>query len=129
MVYNRDSLYFHLYTAYERRVLNGLFSGLTPDGAFARNTDGPRCPIARAFRPGEFCDLARTAGFEIEFLGGYYAGLELELWRTIGAEAMDDLRLPNEHRAFLRRIEDDANGYPCFDGHYAGVGGVFSVRS
>ena len=128
MVYNRDSLYFHLYTAYERKVVKGLFRGLTPEESFARNTDGPKCPISRAFRPAHFCRLAQDAGFEIEFLGGYFAGIELELWRTLGADAVRDPRLADEHRDFLVRVSDDVDGYPRFDGHYAGVGGVYAVR-
>ncbi len=127
MVYNRDSLYFHLYTAYERRVLQGLFGGLTPEEAFARNTDGPKCPVSRAFRPAEFCKLGRAAGFEIEFSGGYFADVELELWRNLGSEACGDPRLGDEHREFLLGVEVGADGYPRFDGHYAGVGGVYAV--
>lgn len=128
MVYNRDSIWFHLYTAYERRILNGLFAGLGADEAFARNTDGPQCPTSRAFRHPEFCELARAAGFEIEFLGGYFAELELDLWRTLGPQAIGDRRLGDEHRAFLLELEEDAEGYPRLGGHYAGVGGVYAVR-
>ncbi len=128
MVYNRDSLYFHLYTAYERQILNGLFAGLSAEEAFARNTDGPECPVSRAFRPSHFCELGRAAGFEIEFLGGYFADIELELWRTTAAPAVKDRRLGREHRKFLRQVRSDLEGYPRFGGHYAGVGGVYAVR-
>jgi ubiquinone/menaquinone biosynthesis C-methylase UbiE len=128
MVYNRESVYFHLYTAYERRILNGLFADLSADEAFARNTDGPECPVSRAFRPAEFCELARSAGFEIEFLGGYFADVELNLWRTIARQAKKDRRLAREHRKFLRQVRDDADGYPRIDRHYAGVGGAYAVR-
>ena len=116
MVYNRDSLYFHLYTAYERRIVHGLFAGLTPDEAFARNPDGPDCPVSRAFRPAQFCELTTDARFSVEYLGGYFAELELELWRTLGAEAVEDPRLGGEHRDFLRQVESDADGYPRFTG-------------
>lgn len=127
MVYNRTSLYFHLYTAYERRIVNGLFAGLTADEAFARNTDGPDCPVSLAFRPAEFCELASSAGLTVEYLGGYFAELELDLWRTASADAIDEPRLGQEHRDFLRQVEDDADGYPRFDGKYAGVGGVYAI--
>jgi ubiquinone/menaquinone biosynthesis C-methylase UbiE len=128
MVYNRDSLYFHYYTAYVRRIVEGLFAGLTPDQAFARNTDGPECPVSRAFRPAEFCELGRRAGFEIDFLGGYFADVELDLWRASGEDALAEPSLGEEHKDFLRRLANDADGYPCFEGHYAGVGGVYTVR-
>jgi ubiquinone/menaquinone biosynthesis C-methylase UbiE len=129
MVYNRDSLYYHLYTAYERRILKGQFRGLTAEEAFARNTDGSKCPVSRVFRPSEFCQLARGAGFETEYLGGYFADVELELWRSLGAEAAEDERLGEEHREFLGAVSDgDADGFPRFNGHYAGVGGVYAVQ-
>jgi SAM-dependent methyltransferase len=127
MVYNRDSLYFHLYTAYRRRILDGLFTGLTPDEAFARNTDGPDCPISRAFRPSEFCELARRAGFGIDFIGGYFAQIELDLWRSSGADALAEPLLDDEHKGFLRSLTNGADGYPYFEGHCAGVGGVYAV--
>lgn len=127
MVYNRDSLYFHLYTAYERRIVNGLFAGLTADEAFARNTDGPDCPVSRAYRPADFCALAERAGFEVEYLGGYFAGLELDLWRASGADALAEPQLPGEHKEFLGQVTEDADDYPRFDGRYAGVGGVYAV--
>jgi ubiquinone/menaquinone biosynthesis C-methylase UbiE len=127
MVYNRDSLYFHLYTAYTRRILDGAFAGLTADEAFARNTDGPKCPISRAFRSAEFCELAERAGFEAEFLGGYYADIELDLWRDTGADALAEPRLAGEHKDFLRRVTNGADGYPRFEGSYVGVGGVYRV--
>ena len=129
MVYNRDSLYFHLYTAYTRRVLEGSFAGLTAEEAFARNTDGPECPISRAFRPAEFCELAERAGFEIEFLGGYYADLELDLWRDTGTDALAEPRLADEHKEFLRGLTNDPDGYPRFEGRFAGVGGVYRVTT
>jgi SAM-dependent methyltransferase len=129
MVYNRDSLYFHLYTAYSRRIVDGLFEGLTPDEAFARNTDGPKCPISRAFRPAEFCELAERAGFETGFLGGYFADIELDLWRDTGADALAEPRLSEEHKDFLRHLTDGSDGYPRFEGHLAGVGGVYEIRS
>jgi hypothetical protein len=129
MVYNRDSLYFHLYTAYERRILKGQFQGLTAEEAFARNTDGAKCPVSRVFRPSEFTQLAGAAGFDVEYLGGYFADVELELWRRLGGEAARDGRLGEEHREFLLAVSDgDADGFPRFDGHYAGVGGVYAVR-
>ena len=128
MVYNRNSLWFHLYTAYVRRIRDGLFAGLTADEAFARNTDGPECPISRAFRPPEFCELVRRAEFEVEFLGGYFAELELDLWRSSVADALAEPLLDSEHKEFLRELTESLDGYPRFDGDYAGVGGVYAIR-
>lgn len=128
LVYNRNSLWFHLYTAHTRRIGDGLYAGVTADEAFARNTDGPDCPISRAFRPAEFSDLAGRVGFEVEFLGGYFPELELDLRRTSRAAALADPLLDPEHKEFLGQLTDGPDGYPRFEGDYAGVGGVYAVR-
>ena len=44
MIYNRDSVWYHLYTAYIRMIVEGAFSGLTVEEAFARNTDWTAVP-------------------------------------------------------------------------------------
>ena len=49
MVYNRDSLWLHLYTAYEIMILQGRYGDLTVEEAFEHTTDGPDCPIARCY--------------------------------------------------------------------------------
>ena len=42
---------------------------------------------------------------------------------------LTDERLGEEHREFLLPVsDDDADGFPRFNGHYAGVGGVYAVR-
>ena len=69
MVYNRDSVWFDLYTAYVRMINEGVFAEISVEEAFARNTDGPECPISRRYRPAEFLALAHGAGFEGDFAG------------------------------------------------------------
>ncbi len=54
MVYNRASLWFHLYTAYEKMIVEDAFPGLDVHEAFRRNTDGPECPISRSYPPAEW---------------------------------------------------------------------------
>jgi ubiquinone/menaquinone biosynthesis C-methylase UbiE len=127
MVYNRNSLWFHLYTAYSRQVVDGAFPGLSVDDAFQRNTDGEDCPIARAYRPEEFAALCRDAGFRVEFLGGYFASLELDLFRSTLQPALADSRLAVEQREFLSNLTVSTDGYPRYKRRYAGVGGVFRV--
>ncbi len=127
MVYNRDSLYYHLYTAYQRQVLDGAFAGLSVDEAFRRNTDGEACPIARAYKPEAFVADCGQAGFDARFVGGYFAALELRLFRTMSEPARADGRLPAEHRAFLDELEVGVDGYPRFRGQLAGVGGVYHL--
>ena len=127
MVYNRDSLWFHLYTAYCRQIVEGAFAGMSVDDAFQRNTDGEECPIARAYRPEDFAALCRDAGFRVTYAGGYFARLELDLMRSALTSAIDDPRLASEHRRFLRDLSVDADGFPRHAGMYAGIGGVYRV--
>jgi hypothetical protein len=128
MVYNRNSLWFHLYTAYQRQIVDGAFSGLTVEDAFQRNTDGEDCPIARAYRPENFATLCSAAGFRVAYLGGYFARQELSLFETLLPAALVDVRLGDEQQEFLRGLTVDAAGYPRYESAYAGVGGVYRVE-
>ena len=59
--HNKNSLYFHLYVAYEVMILNkkgplgqgldNIFDGYSDEKAFARVTDGIFCPVSRAYYP------------------------------------------------------------------------------
>ncbi len=128
MVYNRASVWFHLYTAYERMVCEGAFQGLGVDEAFARNTDGEQCPISRNYVAGDFVSMCEDAGFKAEFVGGYLSRQELRSLEQSWVMAIADDRLASEHRDFLRGLSFDAQGLPMYDGYHAGIGGVYRIR-
>jgi ubiquinone/menaquinone biosynthesis C-methylase UbiE len=128
MVYHRDSVWFHLYTAYEKAIVEGTLAGLDPEEAFRRNTDGPECPISRCYTGEQFSALCRAAGFEVEFLGGYLSKTELASIERAYARALADDRLPGEHRAFLRSLTFDFAGRPMIAGSHAGIGGAYRLR-
>jgi len=128
MVYNRDSVWMHLYVAYVLQILQGRFSEMSANDAFSRSTDGAECPIARSYRPGRFTSMCHAAGFAAEYLGGYFALLELDLLRKHGNSAMRDPKLPDEHRQFISSLVRDESGYPLYRGKPAGVGGVYRLR-
>jgi ubiquinone/menaquinone biosynthesis C-methylase UbiE len=128
MVYNRDSIWLHLYTAYERMLLQGQFAGLTVEEAFARNTDGEDCPISRCYRSADWMVLCEKAGFEVEFLGGYLSRHELSSLQASWARAIVDDRLAAEHRGFLRTLTLDPHGFPMHKGFHAGIGGTYRLR-
>jgi SAM-dependent methyltransferase len=128
MVYNRASLWFHLYTAYEKMILEDAFGGLDVHEAFRRNTDGPECPISRSYPPAEWVALCEAAGFEAEFVGGYPSTTELRALEESWAKAIADPRLGGEHRDFLRALTFDPAGRPMFEGAHAGIGGTYHLR-
>jgi ubiquinone/menaquinone biosynthesis C-methylase UbiE len=127
MVYNRESIWYHLYTAYVKMVVEGAFAGLSMSQAFARNTDGEACPISRSYTSKEFLDHAAEAGFEGVYVGGYFSRHELEWLERYGADALRSAELGAEHRAFLRALQKDASGFPRYDGKHAGIGGVYRL--
>lgn len=128
MVYNRDSVYFHLYTAYMRMIVDGAFGKVSVEEAFRRNTDGPDCPVSRAYRSSEFLDLCRANGLIGEFVGGYFLADELDWLRDHRAEALASNALADRHKEFLRELAVDDQGYPTYRGKHAGIGGVYRLR-
>ena len=128
MVYNRESLWFHLYVAYGLMVREETFPGLSVDEAFTRSTDGPDCPISRNYRGPEFVAICEAAGFEAEYLGGYLSAVEMDALAEDLRRAIADDRLADEHRDFLRALTYDASGYPMYEGMHAGIGGTYRLR-
>jgi SAM-dependent methyltransferase len=128
MVYNRQSIFFHLWIAYQRQLVNGDFPDLDPETAFSKATDGEDCPVARPYRPDDFVELCLAAGLEVEFVGGYFAGMELDLMEKSGPAALEDPRLAAEHRTFLGELTRDDAGRYMYRGKTAGHGGVYSIR-
>ena len=138
MVYNRDSVWYHLYAAYFLRFVDA--SPLYPlsmdeiqrmdvDDIFRRSTDGVNCPLARCWSPETFINMCIEAGFSrAEFLGGYPNSLEPGLAKNYIEKALQDERLEEEHKLFLRTVGYDKNGYPIGnDGKSCCIGGVYRL--
>jgi ubiquinone/menaquinone biosynthesis C-methylase UbiE len=128
MVYNRDSVWRHLYVAYERMILERAFRGADLDEAFRRSTDGDECPISRCYEGAEFTAMCERAGFEAEYMGGYLSLHELSRLKELGERAIADDRLAEEHRRFLGELDMDPAGMPTYSGKHAGIGGVYRLR-
>ena len=129
MVYNRHSVWFHLYTAYVKMVLEGRYAGMSVEDAFHKTTDGEDCPIARSYSPEEFEALCRSAGFEVDYIGGHHSRHELGLLDQYGEQAVADTRLDARHRDFIRDLRFDEHRYPLWEGKHAGVGAVYELRN
>jgi ubiquinone/menaquinone biosynthesis C-methylase UbiE len=128
MVYNRDSVWFHLHVAWELLLRDGRWPGATADEVFHRTTDGEDCPIAHCYTGPQFCALLEQAGFEARYLGGYLSQKELGAMQGSWAAAIADERLPGEHRDFLRGLRYDYNHRPMHGDLHAGIGGTYRIR-
>lgn len=127
MVYNRNSVWFHLYVAYVKMIVKNAFEGLDTETAFSKTTDGEGCPIARAYRPESFTNMSDCLGFQSQFVGGYLSVLELRCLKRYRSIALEDQRLPQEHKEFLKNLTTETNGYPIYEGKHAGKGGVYTL--
>lgn len=127
MVYNYDSIFLHLHTAYVAQVCQGRYAGESIRQAFAHMTDGPDCPIAEVYRPQELIDLAQRCGWQAEHLGNAPSIFEVSLLPQRFA-AIQDRRLPAEHRQFLLNLTFSDAGLPMWNSEQAGVDGCYRLR-
>jgi ubiquinone/menaquinone biosynthesis C-methylase UbiE len=127
MVYNRDSLWMHLFVVHDMMLCKGLYKGLSKEAAFQRTTDGDACPIARCYRRQEFLDLAAGAGLAGTFAGAAASVFEMTFlprrW-----EAIKDKRLDADSRHFLVDLTIDGQGYPRYRGAVAGINGCYHLH-
>jgi ubiquinone/menaquinone biosynthesis C-methylase UbiE len=128
MVYNSDSVWLHLYVAYEKMLHDPRYAGFGLDEAFRRLTDGVDCPISRHYSAAQMTAICEQAGFSASYAGGYLSRHELQRIDTNWARAIADERLDETHRAFLRSLSYDAAGRPMIRGFHAGIGGVYHLR-
>jgi SAM-dependent methyltransferase len=125
MVYHADSLWMHLYVAYERQIVQGIDSNLDLAEAFQKSTDGPGCPISRCFTQSQFDKRASATGFRLESFGVAVSAWEMTLLPKRFAAIMDP-RLPATSRDFLAGLRFDEHGLPLARrGVHAGVDGCY----
>ena len=113
MVYHKDSLYFILYVEYLIQKKYRLHSNLTSDDAFKIQTDGPNCPISRAWTEADVRGLCDNTGLKFKYLGTGYEPHELECSQLIPAAIYDE-RTTVESRSFLKSIKFDDQNLPYF---------------
>lgn len=135
MVYNKDSIWYHLYAAYYLRYVDNVFlanlgkdriNEMTVDDIFECSTDGINCPRAVCWSEKEFISILQKAGFgRIEYKGGYPNSLEPAIAQEYMEQAIADSRLEEVHKEFLRNVSFDEEGYPVHNGKLCCVGGVY----
>lgn len=135
MIYNKDSIWYHLYAAYYLRFVDNRFladlgkdrvNGMTVDDVFGCSTDGLDCPRAVCWTEKEFISILQQAGFgKIEYQGDYPNSLEPAIAQKYIDQAMGDSRLEENHKNFLRKVSFNEEGYPLYNGKLCCVGGVY----
>jgi SAM-dependent methyltransferase len=125
MVYNYDSIWFHLNTAYlERLKLPNFGAGRLLSDIFRTTTDGKECPISRAYKPVEFLEKIRGIGFHGDYLGAAISMHELKILDR-RFDAILDTRYEKEHRDFLLELTFDNKNVPLHKDHVAGIDACF----
>ena len=126
MVYNYDSLWVHLYVAYQRMIVQGVHPGEPLREQFRRSTDGDQCPISNCYRQSEWIAVCEKAGFEAIHSGSAISVFELSLLERRFAAVMER-RLPAESREFLKALEFDRRGLPTYRGQHAGIDACYRL--
>ena len=125
MVYNYNSIWFHLNTGYlERRKLPNFGAGRSLEDVFRTTTDGKECPVSRVYRPDEVLSLFSSIGFKGVFLGASISMHELNALRY-RFDAILDKRLEKPHRDFLIDLTFDERHVPHYRGAVAGIDACF----
>lgn len=127
MVYHVNSIWMHLKVAYQRTLVEGLYPGASIEEQFQRSTDGEDCPISVCYRPEEFIELTRQAGFTAVFAGAAVSLIELDLL-PLRFQALMDRRLPPAARTFLEALSFDDRLMPHVGGHRAGTAATYHLR-
>lgn len=127
MVYNRDSIWVHLFVSHVLPARDAEFLGLSREEAFRRSTDTFDCPISRNWTAQEMDELARSSGFSAKHLGNAVSIFEMSLLPQ-RFTAMMDRSFDAESRQFLSKLVFDARGVPYVDGQAAGIDGCYELR-
>ena len=125
MVYNRNSIFFHLYIAYLKR---GGFPNNDADIMFSKSTDGEHCPKSIAYIPKDFVEICNNIEFQTKYIGGYFSSKDsIDYLNNYKQAAINDNNLRQEHRDFLNSIKIDKDGCPTYEEKYCGIGGVYEL--
>jgi ubiquinone/menaquinone biosynthesis C-methylase UbiE len=132
MVYNRDSVWLHLFVSYKKLIIENAFPGQSAHEIFHRTVDVEadgtgNCPLARCYRAEDFIALCESEGFRAEYVGAYLTDVELKALQEYEGAALTDPQLAEEHKEFLRNLSRDERGYPKYRGMHAGLGGVYRL--
>ena len=127
MVYNYNSIWVHLYTAYINQIEKRKYSDLKLIDAFSKLTDGKHVPISKCYKPEEFVSILNEFGFTGELKGVSISLTELMSLKKIYV-ALKNRSLKSEQRDFLSRISFDEKGHPIYKSQVAGINACYNFK-
>jgi len=125
MIYNSESVWFHLYVGYIWKLKWKKNKDLSAREAFRLTTDGKECPIAKCYEKNEFMNLFSKAGFTGSHTGNAMSLHELGCMEH-RLDALADRRYPSVHRDFISNLTFDPRGFPIHKGDIAGINACFT---
>jgi hypothetical protein len=125
MIYNSESIWFHLYVGYIWKIKWNKNTNLSTRDTFKMTTDGKECPIANCYEKNEFIEIFSKAG-----LKGFHKGNAMSL-HELGCirhrfDALADPKYPTRHRDFISNLTFDQRGFPLHNGDIAGINSCFT---
>lgn len=127
MVYNKQSIWYHLYAAYIWKESKPKYRNMDTKDVFPFTTDGEHCPVSGCYEKKEFLDLISSYGFEGKFTGAAISLSEL-IWLPKIYEALKADFLKSEHADFLMAMTYDNKNIPYFNGDVAGIDACFKFK-
>lgn len=128
MVYNSESVWWHLYVPYVLQLKRGEVPVELPlREAFRMSTDGLTCPISKAFTIDSFASIALEAGFETTYVGSSISLTEQETWKHYAKQAERNSRLAPEHKEFLAEVRRAKDGTLTRKGEVPGINLVLEL--
>ena len=127
MVYNKDSIWYHLHVAYEIKVKRKLWPKKSLDYIFSKTVDGFKCPVAFCYSQQEFSSLCKKNGFSSELLGISTSLFEMEKLKLIW-EALRHKKLNQKSRDFLESLRFAVSGEPIYKKKIAGINSYYKLK-
>ena len=127
MIYNRDSLWFHLHVNYELMIKKKIFSNSSEEEVFKISTDGFQCPVSFCFSPSKFIEICNKNKFKTKLKNVSISLFELSKVNLIN-EAINSKKIKLSSKDFLKQIYFKKK-IPYFRKNIAGINAYYELRN
>jgi len=127
MIYNRDSLWFHLHVNYELMIKKKIFSNSSDEEVFKISTDGFQCPVSYCFSPSKFIEICKKNKFRTKLKNVSISLFELSKVNLIN-EAINSEKIKLSSKDFLKQIYFKKR-IPYFRKNIAGINAYYELRN